>query len=117
MTDPSERLDQRIRQLRDWQRGLEPRAPERAAAWCVLQAGVGGGGVDEPNEAHATCHGVSVAGIEQVLAAGAVFRPDRRGSGDHPAEGDTDGGRRDRVVVAHDPARRVLRPITAWELR
>ncbi|MDA8072877.1 MAG: hypothetical protein M0Z82_15080 [Actinomycetota bacterium] len=76
---------------------------------------------DESNEAHATRHGVSVAEIEQVLAAGPVFRPDRRGSGDYLAEGATegvtDGGRRVRVVVAHDPARRVLRPITAWELR
>ncbi len=69
------------------------------------------------NEAHATRHGVSVAEIEQILAARPVFRPDRRGSGDYLAEGVTDGGRRVRVVVAHDPARRVLRPITAWELR
>ena len=65
----------------------------------------------------ATRHGVSVAEIEQVLAAGPVFRPDRRGNGDYLAEGVTDGGRRVRVVVAHDPARGVLRPITAWELR
>jgi uncharacterized DUF497 family protein len=72
---------------------------------------------DESNEAHATRHGVSVAEIEQVLAAGPVFRPDRRGSGDYLAEGVTDGGRRVRVAVAHDPTRRVLRPITAWELR
>ncbi len=72
---------------------------------------------DESNEAHATRHGVSVAEIEQVLAARPVFRPDRRGSGDYLAEGVTDGGRRVRVVVAHDPARRVMRPITAWELR
>ncbi len=72
---------------------------------------------DEGNEAHATRDGVSVAEIEQVLAGGPVFRPDRRGSGDYLAEGVTDGGRRLRVVVAHDPARRVLRPITAWEMR
>lgn len=72
---------------------------------------------DESNEAHATRHGVSVAEIEQVLAAGPVFRSDRRGSGDYLAEGVTDGGRRVRVVVAHDPARLVLRPITAWDLR
>ncbi|MDA8284235.1 MAG: hypothetical protein M0Z42_13305 [Actinomycetota bacterium] len=72
---------------------------------------------DESNETHATRHGVSVAEIEQVLAAGPVFRPDRRGSGDYLAEGTTAGGRRVGVVVAYDPARRVLRPITAWELR
>lgn len=72
---------------------------------------------DEANEAHPTRHGVSVAEIEQVLAAGAVFRPDRRGSGDFLAEGTTNGGRRLRVVVAYDPTRRVLRPIAAWELK
>ena len=72
---------------------------------------------DESNEDHATRHGVSVAEIEQVLAAGPVFRPDRRGSGDYLAEGVTHGGRRVRMVVAYDPARRVLRSITAWELR
>lgn len=70
---------------------------------------------DEHNEAHATRHGVSVGEIDQVLAGGAIFRPDRRGSGDFLAEGVTNGGRRLRVVVAHDPVRRVLRPITAWE--
>lgn len=58
-----------------------------------------------------------MAEIEQILAAGPVFRPDRRGSGDFLAEGATDGGRRVRVVVTYDPARRVLRPITAWEKR
>ncbi len=72
---------------------------------------------DEGNEAHTTRHGVSAAEIEQVLAAGSVFRPDRRDSGDYLAEGVSDSGRRLRVVVAHDPARRVLRPITAWEMR
>ena len=72
---------------------------------------------DACNEAHATRRCVNVADIEQVLAARPVFRPDRRGSGDYLAEGVTDGGRRVRVVVAHDPARRVMRPITAWELR
>ena len=72
---------------------------------------------DEHNEAHATRHGVSVAEIEQILAARPAFRPDRRGSRDFLAEGTTDGGRRLRVVVAYDPVRRVLRPIAAWELR
>lgn len=72
---------------------------------------------DEHNEAHATCHGVSVAEIEQLLAGDPVFRPDRRGSGDFLAEGTSDSGRRLRVVVAYHPARRVLRPITAWEMR
>ncbi len=68
---------------------------------------------DEANETHATGHGVSVAEIEQVLAGSPVFRPDRRGTGDFLAEGVTTGGRRLRVVVAYDPARRLLRPITA----
>ncbi len=72
---------------------------------------------DEHNEAHATRHGVSVAEIEQILAACPAFRPDRRGSGDFLAEGTTDGGRRLRVVVVYDPVRRVLRPIAAWEMR
>lgn len=63
---------------------------------------------DEHNEAHATRHGVSVGKVEQVLAAGPVLRPARRGSGDYLAEGATDGGRRVRVVVAYDRARRVL---------
>lgn len=72
---------------------------------------------DEGNEAHATRHGASVAEIEQVLAGGPVFRPDRRGSGDFLAEATTDGGRHLRVVVAYDPARLVLRPIAAWEMR
>ncbi|MHB1536520.1 MAG: hypothetical protein ACYC1D_18295, partial [Acidimicrobiales bacterium] len=65
---------------------------------------------DQSNEAHATRHGVSMAEIEQVLAARPVFRPDRRGNGDFLTEGATDGGRRVRVVVAYDHARRVLRP-------
>ncbi len=72
---------------------------------------------DEHSEAHATRHGVSVTDIEQVLATGPVFRPDRQGSGDFLAEGTTDGGRRVQVIVAYDPARRVPRAITAWEMR
>ena len=72
---------------------------------------------DEHNETHATAHAVSVREIEQMLAGRPTFRPDRRGSGDYLVEGLTDGGRSIRVVVAYDSARRVLRPITAWELR
>jgi uncharacterized DUF497 family protein len=72
---------------------------------------------NEHNEAHATRHGVSVTEIEQVLVAGPLFRPDRRGSGDFLAEGTTDCGRRVRVVVTYEPTQRVLRPITAWEMR
>jgi uncharacterized DUF497 family protein len=72
---------------------------------------------DEHNEAHATRHGVSVAEIEQVLAAGPGLRPDRRGRGDFLADGSTEAGRRVRVVVVFDPTRRVLRPITAWEVK
>ena len=72
---------------------------------------------DEHNELHATRHGVSVTEIEQVLANDPTFRPDRHGSGDFLADGWTNGDRRIRVVVAHDPDRRVLRPIAAWEVR
>lgn len=72
---------------------------------------------DEHNEAHATRHRVSVPEIEQVLANQPVFRPDRRGSGDFLAEGTTEEGRSVRVVVAYDERRRMLRPITAWEVK
>lgn len=46
------------------------------------------------------------------------MRRNRKGrSGDYYAFGTTDGGRAVVVVVAWDPARRTLRPITAWEQR
>lgn len=45
---------------------------------------------DEHNEAHATRHRVSVAEIEQVLAAGPGFGPHRHGSGDFLADGTTE---------------------------
>lgn len=45
-----------------------------------------------------------------------AMRRNRKGrSDDYFAFGATDGGRRVVVVVAWQPERRVLRPITAWE--
>jgi uncharacterized DUF497 family protein len=73
---------------------------------------------DEGNREHATRHGISVEEITQVLLSNPTIRRNRKGrSGDYYAFGTTDGGRRIVVVVAWDPARRILRPITAWERR
>ncbi|MGH9083286.1 MAG: hypothetical protein ACRDWN_08080 [Acidimicrobiales bacterium] len=52
-----------------------------------------------------------------MLADARALRPDRRGTGDYLAEGVTNGGRHLRVVVMYDPIRRILRPITAWEVK
>jgi hypothetical protein len=52
---------------------------------------------DEDNLEHATRHGVSVGEIEQAISV-------------------TDRGRHVVVIAVHDPARRSLRPITAWEV-
>jgi hypothetical protein len=54
--------------------------------------------------------------ITQVLLSNPTMRRNRKGrSGDYYTFGTTDGGRGIVVVVAWDPARRILRPITAWE--
>ncbi len=71
---------------------------------------------DEANREHATRHGISVDEIIQVATNRPVVRRNRKGrSGDYYLFGTTDGGRRVVVVVAWDPARRVIRPIAAWE--
>jgi uncharacterized DUF497 family protein len=73
---------------------------------------------DDENRGHATRHGVTVDEITQVLLKEPTMRRNRKGrSGDYYAFGVTDGGRRIVVVVAWDPGRRVVRPITAWEQR
>lgn len=71
---------------------------------------------DEQNCEHATRHGVSVEEITQVVLGEPVVRRNRKGrSGDYFMYGRTRGGRRIVVVIAWDPARRAIRPITAWE--
>ena len=71
---------------------------------------------DDANREHATGHGVTVDEINQALLNAPALRRNRKGrSGDYYAAGATDGGRRIVVVVAWDPGRGVLRPITAWE--
>lgn len=73
---------------------------------------------DDDNLEHATRHGVSAIEIEQAIANATVGQRNKRGrSGDVRIESTTDGGRRVVVIAAHDPARRVIRPITAWEGR
>lgn len=72
---------------------------------------------DDDNIEHATRHGVSVIEIEQAIANATVGRRNKRGrSGDVRIDSATDGGRRVVVTGAHDPARRLFRPITAWEM-
>jgi hypothetical protein len=72
---------------------------------------------DDDNLEHATRHGVSEIEIEQAIANATVGQRNKRGrSGDVRIDSTTDGGRRIVVIGAHDPARRVLRPITAWEV-
>jgi len=71
---------------------------------------------DEHNLEHATSHGVSVPEIEQAIANAATVRRNKRGrAGDVRFDSTTDGGRSVVVIAAYDRARRVIRPITAWE--
>jgi uncharacterized DUF497 family protein len=73
---------------------------------------------DDLNRVHATRHGVSVDEITQALLNDSTVRRNRKGrAGDYYVFGTTDGGRRVVVVVAWEPGRRVVRPITAWEQR
>lgn len=71
---------------------------------------------DEGNIEHATRHGISAAEITQVLLNNPTIRRNRKGrSGDYHAFDVTDGGREVAVVVAWEPERRIIRPITARE--
>lgn len=71
---------------------------------------------DDDNSEHATRHGITTEEITQALLNNPTMRRNRRGrAGDYYAFGTSDGGRRIVVVVAWNPGRRVLRPITAWE--
>jgi uncharacterized DUF497 family protein len=72
---------------------------------------------DDDNLEHATRHGVSASEIEQAVGNATAVRRNKRGrSGDVRIESVTDGGRQVIVIAVHDPARRALRPITAWEV-
>jgi uncharacterized DUF497 family protein len=72
---------------------------------------------DDENLEHATRHGISVGEMEQAIANATAVRRNKRGrSGDVRIDSVTDGGRHVVVIAAHDPARRSLRPITAWEV-
>jgi hypothetical protein len=56
--------------------------------------------------------------VQQVLTNASVWRRDPEDrSGGWVALGETNGGRRLLVVFALDEMRRVVRPITGWELR
>ena len=71
---------------------------------------------DDNNVEHATRHGVSMSEIEQAIANATTVRRNKRGrSGDVRIDSVTDGGRAVVVIATHDPGRRSLRPITAWE--
>ncbi|MDN5861267.1 MAG: hypothetical protein L0H84_21905 [Pseudonocardia sp.] len=73
---------------------------------------------DEVNREHATRHGISVTEINQALRNDPTVRRTRKGRrGDYYAFGITDGGRKVVVVIAWNPDRRIIRPITAWEQR
>lgn len=71
---------------------------------------------DDDNLLHATRHGLSVIEIEQAISNATAFRRNKRGrSGDVRIDSITNGGRKVVVIAAHDPGRRLIRPITAWE--
>ena len=71
---------------------------------------------DDDSLIHATGHGVSVVEIEQAISNATALRRNKRGrSGDVRIDSVTNGGRKVVVIAAHDPGRRLLRPITAWE--
>lgn len=71
---------------------------------------------DDANREHATGHGVSEEEITQALVNYPTVRGNRKGRvGEYYAIGVTDSGRRVVMVIAWDAARRVVRPITAWE--
>ena len=73
---------------------------------------------DERNEAHVAAHAISAAEVRQVLLNNPAWRRDQQDqSGDWVAVGETNGGRRLLVVVAVDEIRRVIRPITGWEVK
>lgn len=60
----------------------------------------------------------SVTEVRQLLLNDPVWRRDQHDqAGDWLAVGETNGGRRLLVVVALDEVRRVIRPITGWEVK
>jgi uncharacterized DUF497 family protein len=72
---------------------------------------------DDDNLEHATRHGVSLNEMEQAIANATAVQRNKRGrSADVRIDSVTDGGRHVVVIAVHDPARRSLRPITAWEV-
>ena len=71
---------------------------------------------DEGNETELWRHGVVPREIEEVFANGPRWARNRRGRpADWKMMGVTNGGRLLTVVVRYDPARRWLRPVTAWD--
>ncbi len=69
---------------------------------------------DENNLDHA-CHRITAAEIEQVIINATAYRRHQRYSDRVLFTDRTDGGKRVTVVARYERARRLIRPITAWE--
>ena len=69
---------------------------------------------DESNLDHA-CRRVSATEIEQVITNATRYRRHEQYADRVLFTDLTDGGKRVTVVARHDAARRIVRPITAWE--
>lgn len=72
---------------------------------------------DEGNEAELAAHHISPAEVHQVWENGPLFVPNiRHRAADYKMVGLTSGGRRLTIVVRYDSERRLLRPITGWDI-
>ena len=69
---------------------------------------------DENNLDHA-CRRVTATEIEQVIDNATSYRRHRRYADRILFTDRTDGGKQVTVVARYDAARRLIRPITAWE--
>jgi hypothetical protein len=69
---------------------------------------------DEHNLDHA-CRRVTAAEIEQVITNATSYRRHRRYPDRVLFSATTDGGKPVTVIARYDPARHLVRPITAWE--
>jgi len=72
---------------------------------------------NEGNEAELAAHKIVASEVHEMWANQPVFAANiRHRAGDYKMMGLTDGGRRLTIVMHYDTERRVLRPITGWDV-